>query len=39
VDSNGTFVILPMVFSAFLRGYGGGVGVVLPIGVFMCCLQ
>jgi hypothetical protein len=30
-----------MVFSAFLRGYGGGVGVVLVlrIGVFMCCLQ
>jgi hypothetical protein len=30
-----------MVFSVFLRGYGGGVGVVLvlPIGVFMSCLQ
>jgi hypothetical protein len=28
-------------FSAFLCGYGGSVGVVLvlPIGVFMCCLQ
>jgi hypothetical protein len=28
-------------FSAFLRGYGGGVGVVLvvPIGVLLCCLQ
>jgi hypothetical protein len=32
-----------MVFSVFLRGYGGGGGggvvLVLPIGVFMCCLQ
>jgi hypothetical protein len=40
-DCDWTFDICPWFFYVFVCGYGGGVCVVLvmPIGVFLCCLQ